>query len=129
MSDPYTERDSVKPFEDADEDPPVPESEPSRTTEEAGRRDMAIRGAAAGGALSGAAGYAGGAMAGTGGAIGARLTDADADTDEVLGPDRPESNAAVSRGPADTPGIDGPASAGDVAEAPGDRTEVDDAHA
>ncbi len=109
MPDPE-ERPTIKPFEDADSDPPVPAGEPSRTTEEASRRDAAIRGAAAGGALAGAAGYAGGAMTGTGGAIGARLTDAD---DEDL--ERPELQAAVSTGPADDPGIDEPVGPTEVA--------------
>jgi hypothetical protein len=113
MTDPNTDRPAIKPFEDADEDPPVPAGEPSRTTEEAARRDLGIRGAAAGGAQSGAAGYAGGAMTGTGGAIGVVLTDAErADGDEL---DRPEMDSQLSTGPADTPGIDqpvGPAEAG-----------------
>lgn len=105
MSDPK-DRPVIKPFEDADSDPPVPAGEPSRTTEEAARRDMAIRGAAAGGGLSGTAGYTGGAMTGTGGAIGMRLEDAeDADGDAL---DRPEVDAQLSTGPADDPGIDDP---------------------
>jgi len=110
MSDPR-DRPTIKPFEDADADPPVPAGEPSRTTEEASRRDLAIRGAAAGGALSGAAGYAGGAMTGTGGAIGVRLTDADEDEDL----ERPEMETQVSPGPADDPGIDEPVGPTEVA--------------
>lgn len=110
MPDPH-DRPRIEPFHDADEDPPVPAGEPSRATEEAARRDLAIRGAAAGGALSGAAGYAGGAMTGTGGAIGTRLTDADADDDL----DRPELEAQVSTGPADEPGIDEPVGPTEVA--------------
>ncbi len=115
MSDPM-DRPTITPFEDADQDPPVPAGEPSRTTEEAARRDLGIRGAAAGGALSGAAGYAGGAMTGTGGAIGARLTDADADEDL----ERPEPEAQVSTGPADDPGIDEPVASRDAGQ-PSDR--------
>jgi hypothetical protein len=107
------DRPTIKPFEDADQDPPVPAGEPSRTTEEASRRDLAIRGAAAGGAQAGAAGYAGGAMTGTGGAIGAQLADADTGDDDPL--DRPEADAGISLGPADTPGIDEPVGANDVA--------------
>jgi hypothetical protein len=84
----------------------VPAGEPSRTTEEASRRDLAIRGAAAGGAQSGAMGYAGGAMTGTGGAIGVQLADEDTADDDPL--DRPEGDAGISLGPADTPGIDEP---------------------
>ena len=106
------DRPTIKPFEDADVDPPVPAGEPSRTTEEAARRDLAIRGAAAGGALSGAAGYAGGAMTGTGGAIGTQLADADTDDEEL---DRPESDAGISLGAADTPGIDEPVGPTEVA--------------
>jgi hypothetical protein len=102
------DRPTIKPFEDADQDPPVPAGEPSRTTEEASRRDLAIRGAAGGGAMSGAAGFASGAMAGTGGAIGTRLTDAD---DDLA---RPEAEAQVSPGPADDPGIDEPVTATDA---------------
>jgi len=114
MSDPIDERRTIKPFEDADTDPPVPEDEPSRTTEHASRRDLAIRGAAAGGALSGSAGYTGGAMTGTGGAIGARLSDAhEPDSDDIeeavdAVDARPELEAEVAPGPADTPGIDEP---------------------
>jgi hypothetical protein len=104
---------AIKPFEDADQEPPVPAGEPSRTTEDASRRDLAIRGAAAGGAQSGAAGYAGGAMTGTGGAIGAQLADADTAEDDPL--DRPEADAGISLGPADTPGIDEPVRANEVA--------------
>jgi hypothetical protein len=111
--DPNADRPTIKPFEDADQDPPVPAGEPSRTTEEAARGDLAIRGAAAGGALSGAAGYAGGAMTGVGGAIGARLTDAETDAADPL--DRPEADAGVSIGPADTPGIDEPVGPTEVA--------------
>jgi hypothetical protein len=107
------DRPTIKPFEDADEDPPVPAGEPSRTTEEAARRDLAIRGAAAGGALAGAAGYTGGAMTGTGGAIGAQLADEDAADDDPL--DRPEADAGISLGPADTPGIDEPVGPTEVA--------------
>jgi hypothetical protein len=109
MSDPH-DRPTIKPFEDADEDPPVPAGEPSRTTEEAARRDLAIRGAAAGGALSGAAGYAGGAMTGTGGAIGTRLTDADQNEDL----ERPEFEQQVAPGAPDTPGIDEPVGSTEV---------------
>jgi hypothetical protein len=124
MTDPSEERRTIKPFEDADAEPPVPAGEPSRTTEEASRRDLAIRGAAAGGALSGSAGYAGGAMAGTGGAIGARLPDVDEpdvdepDADEPEADDfdgmfdaRPELRAEVAPGPPDSAGIDEPAGA------------------
>ncbi|HVL52750.1 MAG TPA: hypothetical protein VM344_00650 [Vitreimonas sp.] len=107
MPDPR-DRPTIKPFEDADQDPPVPAGEPSRTTEEASRRDLAIRGAAAGGAQSGAAGYAGGAMTGTGGAIGVGLTDADEDAV------RPEFDEQVSTGPSDDPGIDEPVLPTDV---------------
>ena len=106
------DRPTIKPFEDADQEPPVPAGEPSRTTEEAARRDMAIRGAAAGGAQSGAAGYAGGAMTGAGGAIGVQLADADADDDAL---DRPEADAGIALGPADTPGIDEPVGPTEVA--------------
>jgi hypothetical protein len=108
------DRPTIKPFEDADQDPPVPVGEPSRTTEEAARGDLAIRGAATGGALSGSAGYAGGALTGTGGAIGGRLADAEPapDVEDELAPGtRPESDAGVSAGPPDEPGIDPPASA------------------
>ena len=107
------DRPTIKPFQDADEDPPVPAGEPSRTTEEASRRDLAIRGAAAGGAQSGAAGYAGGAMTGTGGAIGVQLADEGTDEGEEL--DRPEADAGISLGPADTPGIDEPVGPTEVA--------------
>jgi hypothetical protein len=110
MTDPRSRR-TIEPFEDADDEPPVPAGEPSRTTEEASRRDLAIRGAAAGGAMSGVAGYASGAMTGAGGAIGARLTDADEDEDL----DRPELEQQVSTGPADTPGIDEPVGPSEVA--------------
>ena len=106
-------RPTVKPFEDADQEPPVPAGEPSRTTEEAARRDLAIRGAAAGGAQSGAAGYAGGAMTGTGGAIGVQLADEDVAGDDRL--DRPEADAGISIGPRDTPGIDEPVGPNDMA--------------
>lgn len=112
MPDPR-DRPTIKPFEDADEEPPVPAGEPSRTTEEAARRDMAIRGAAAGGAQSGAAGYAGGAMTGMGGGIGMRLVDADDEDGDPF--DRPESDAQLSTGPADTPGIDEPVGPTEVA--------------
>ena len=107
------DRPTIKPFEDADQEPPVPAGEPSRTTEEASRRDLAIRGAAAGGAQSGAAGYAGGAMTGAGGAIGVQLADEDTADDDPL--DRPEADAGISLGPADTPGIDEPVGPNDVA--------------
>lgn len=107
------ERPTIKPFQDADKEPPVPAGEPSRTTEEAARRDMAIRGAAAGGAQSGAAGYAGGAMTGTGGAIGMRLVDAEGSDGDPL--DSPEGDAQLSTGPADTPGIDEPVGPTEVA--------------
>ena len=99
------DRPTIKPFEDADEEPPVPAGEPSRTTEEAARGDLAIRGAAAGGAMAGAAGYAGGALTGTGGAVGARLTDADEDEDL----ERPELETQVAPGAPASPGIDEPA--------------------
>ena len=113
MDDPL-DRPTIKPFEDADQEPPVPMGEPSRTTEEAARRDLAIRGAAAGGALSGSVGYAGGALTGTGGAIGGRLTDAEpgpGEGDELAAEARPEIEAAVSAGPPDDPGVDPPATA------------------
>ncbi len=95
MSDPR-DRPSVKPPEDDPKQPPVPEGEPSRTTEEAAREDMAIRGAAAGGALSGAAGYAGGAMTGRGGAIGMHVMDeeiaeAEADEETADEPEKPDT--------------------------------------
>jgi hypothetical protein len=82
MSDPLDRR-SVKPDEDRPGQPPVPEGEPSRTAEEAGREDLALRGAAAGGALGGSAGYAGGAAAGVGGAVGMRQFQAE-ETAEAL---------------------------------------------
>ncbi len=113
MDDPL-DRPTIKPFEDADQEPPVPAGEPSRTTEEAARRDLAIRGAATGGALSGSVGYAGGALTGTGGAIGGRLTDAEDGPgveDELSPASRPEVDAAVTAGPPDEPGIDPPATA------------------
>lgn len=109
MADPL-DRPTIKPFEDADDEPPIPAGEPSRTTEEAARRDLAIRGVAVGGGLSGTAGYAGGAMTGTGGAIGARLADADetGNADAVEPGSRVEDEAGVSVGPPDEPGIDPP---------------------
>jgi hypothetical protein len=55
--------------------------EPSAEVHEAGREDMAIRGAAAVGALHGNAGYAGGAATGTGGAVGMRQIEADEDAE------------------------------------------------
>jgi hypothetical protein len=51
--------------------------EPSAPVHEAGREDMAIRGAAAGGALGSNVGYAGGAATGTGGAVGMRQLQAE----------------------------------------------------
>jgi hypothetical protein len=110
---------TIPPFADADREPPVPPGEPLRSTEEAARRDLAMRGAVAGGAQQAPAGYATGAMTGTGGAIGARLTDADEGETEVedgieeaaeeLEQEQPELEAQVSPGPPDTPGIDEPA--------------------
>lgn len=71
------QRPVVKPLEDRPDQPPVPAGEPSRTEEEAGRQDLAIRGAVAGGALGGAAGYTGGAATGVGGAVGMRQLQAE----------------------------------------------------
>jgi hypothetical protein len=85
MKDPL-DRPTRKPPEDAPGDPPVPEGEPSRTTEEAGREDLGMRGVVAGGILGSTTGYATGALTGSGGAVGMRRTD----QEEAAEEDAPE---------------------------------------
>jgi hypothetical protein len=96
MADPL-ERRSVKPPEDDPGQPPVPEGEPSRTAEETARGDLAIRGAAAGGALDGSAGYAGGAATGVGGAVGMRQLQADERAEDQRAEDQEEGDHPETR--------------------------------
>ena len=107
MTDPTADPHGTPPFAHADRDAPLRATEDDPATDEAARRDLAIRGAAGGGALSGSAGYAGGALAGTGGAIGVRMTDDDTGGDAIE-PDAPVPGDEVTTGPRDTPGVDDP---------------------
>lgn len=97
MTEPKDTRPVVKPDIDDPGDPPVRADEPAREVEEAGREDLALRGAAAAGALGGAAGYTGGAATGVGGAVGMRRLVAEEAAEErgdTPDPDEPEANLA-----------------------------------
>ena len=96
MTESMDERPVVKPAIDDHGAPPVPSDEPAREVEEASREDLAIRGAAAGGALGAAAGYAGGAMTGFGGAVGMRRADAEEAAEEAGTEPAPEAPIADS---------------------------------